>query len=392
MKPLEGIRIIDLGRFVSAPFCGMLLGDLGAEVIKVEKPVSGEDSRGVGPFLNGASLYVPTFNRNKKGVTIQTRKQEGIQLLKELIQTADVLLENYRPGTLEKMGLGYKTIQKINPRMIVASISGFGQTGPDALRSAFDPIAQAVGGLYAITGTEQSGPLGAGTVIADLTTGLYTAYAILAAVIQRGRTGKGQYIDIAMTDCMVSLLHIYVPDYAANGTVPKRHGNRDPLSAPADCYQTADGYIVMHAGEDKAYASLKQLIADARLTDPKFDSHQGRVLYQEELEKYLRDWFKDKTTDEAERTLLNNGIMAARVYDMPHIFTSEQIKQRGMLVEMDVPNAGTCIFQGNPIHMSDLQISYKRAPMVGEHNQEIFGTLLKKEDGILRSMQEEGII
>mgnify|MGYP001103123037 CR=1 FL=1 len=392
MKPLEGIRIIDLGRFVSAPFCGMLLADLGAEVIKVEKPVSGEDSRGVGPFLNGESLYVPTFNRNKKGVTIQTRKEEGIQLLKELIQSADVLLENYRPGTLEKMGLGYETIKELNPRIIVASISGFGQTGPDAMRPAFDPIAQAVGGLYAITGTEESGPLGAGTVIVDLTTGLYTAYAILAAVIQREQTGKGQYIDIAMVDCMVSMLHIYVPDFAANGTVPRRHGNRDPLSAPADCYQTVDGYIVMHAGEDKAYEKLQRLIDDARLADPKFNSHQGRVENQEELEEYIRDWFKVRTTDEAERALLESGIMAARVYDIPHIFASEQIKQREMLVEMDVPNAGTCIFQGNPIHMSDLRISYQRAPMVGEHNQEVFGTLLKKEAATLQILKEEGII
>ena len=229
MKPLEGIRVVDLGRFVSAPFCGMLLADMGAEVIKVERPGRGEDARSIGPFMNGESLYVPTFNRNKKGMTIQTRSPEGMALLKDLIAKSDVVIENYRPGTIKKMGIDYEELAKINPGIILASISGYGQTGPDSLRPAFDPVAQAVGGLYAITGTETSGPLAAGTVISDLTTGLYTAYAILAAVLQRQQTGKGQYIDIAMVDCMVSMLHTYVANYSANGIEP--HPPRQPRSA-----------------------------------------------------------------------------------------------------------------------------------------------------------------
>lgn len=262
--------------------------------------------------MNGESLYVPTFNRNKKGITLQLRSQEGMKLLRELIGKSDVMIENYRPGTLDKMGLGYEQVRGMNPRMILTSISGFGQTGPDALKPAFDPVAQAVGGLYSVTGTKDSGPLGAGTVISDLTTGLYTAYAILAAVLQRKKTGEGQYIDISMTDCMVSFMHTYIANYAANGIIPPRHGNRDLLSAPADCYQAKDGYVVMHAGEDKTYVLLKKIIQDPRMEDPKFDTHQGRVDFQEELEGYVQAWFAERTATEAEAALVEGGVMRRR--------------------------------------------------------------------------------
>ncbi len=393
MKPLEGIRVIDLGRFVSAPFCGMLLADMGAEVIKVERPGRGEDARSIGPFMNGVSLYVPTFNRNKKGVTIQTRSKEGMQLLKDLIRESDVVIENYRPGTIKKMGISYEELKEINPRIILASISGFGQTGPDALRPAFDPVAQAVGGLYAITGTSESGPLGAGTVISDLTTGLYTAYAILAAVIQRNTTGKGQYIDIAMVDCMVSLLHTYVANYSANGIIPTRHGNTDPLSVPADCYRAKDGgYVVMHAGEDKTYELLKKLIGNPALDDPRFDSHQGRVDYRDEVEGYVREWFLTKTAAEAEDELAKAGIITACVNDMPGLFSSEQIRSRGDLVELEVPGAGKCTFQGSPLHMSEAPVTYERAPMIGEHNAEILKNVLGWSDEQVEASRAQGII
>ena len=392
MKPLEGIRVVDLGRFVSAPFCGMLLADMGAEVIKVEKPGRGEDARSIGPFKNGQTLYVPTFNRNKKGVTIQTRSKEGMDLLKELISKSDVLIENYRPGTVKKMGISYDDLKEINPRLIMASISGFGQTGPDALKPAFDPVAQAVGGLYAITGTKDSGPLAAGTVISDLTTGLYTAYAILAAVIQRNTTGKGQYIDIAMVDCMVSMLHTYVANYSANGIVPERHGNRDPLSAPADCYKAKDGYVVMHAGEDKSYELLKKLIGNPAMEDHKFDTHQGRVDYQEELEGYVQEGFSERTAQEAEQALVDAGIITARVNDMPLLFEDRQIRARGTLIDLEVPGAGMCTFQGSPLHMSDAPVTYTRAPMVGEHNDQILADVLGKSREQIEAFREEGVI
>ena len=392
MKPLEGIRVVDLGRFVSAPFCGMLLADMGAEVIKVEKPGRGEDARSIGPFMNGETLYVPTFNRNKKGMTIQTRSKEGMDLLKDLIRRSDVLIENYRPGTVKKMGISYEELKEINPRLIMASISGFGQTGPDSLKPAFDPVAQAVGGLYAITGTKESGPVAAGTVISDLTTGLYTAYAILAAVIQRNTTGKGQYIDIAMVDCMVSMLHTYVANYAANGIVPERHGNRDPLSAPADCYKAKDGYVVMHAGEDKSYELLKKLIGNPAMEDPKFDTHQGRVDYQEELEGYVQEWFSERTAAEAEDALVQAGIITARVNDMPLLFKDRQIRARGDLIDLEVPGAGMCTFQGSPLHMSEAPVTYTRAPMVGEHNDQILAQILGKSPEQIDAYKQGGVI
>lgn len=393
MKPLEGIRVVDLGRFVSAPFCGMLLADMGAEVIKVEKPGKGEDARSLGPFMNGKSLYVSTFNRNKKGMTIQTRSPEGLELLKELIRKSDVVIENYRPGTIKKMGISYEDLRAINPRIILASISGFGQTGPDALRPAFDPVAQAYGGLYAVSGTQESGPMAAGTVISDLTTGLYTAYAILAAIIERNTTGKGQYIDIAMVDCMVSMMHTYVANYAANGIIPERHGNTDPLSVPADCYRTKDsGYIVMHAGEDKSFVLLKKLIGNPELDDHRFDTHQGRVDCRAEVEALVREWFLTKTAQEAESELTKAGIICSPVNDMAGIFRSEQIRARGDLVEMEVPGAGMCTFQGSPIKMSDAPVTYHRAPTIGENNIEILKNILHKTDEEIHRYKEDGAI
>lgn len=391
-KPLEGIRVVDLGRFVAVPFCGMLLADMGAEVIKVEKPVVGEDGRSIGPFVKGESLYVPTFNRNKKGITLQTRSEEGLSLLKDLIKKSDVVIENFRPGTIEKMGIGYADLKKLNPRVILASISGFGQTGPDAMKPAFDPVAQAVGGIYSITGTEESGPLAAGTIISDLTTGIYTAYAILAAVIQREKTGEGQYIDMSLVDCMVSLMHTYIANYSANGIIPPKHGNRDLLSAPADCYKTKDGYVVMHAGEDKAYILLKKIIQNPALDDPKFDSHQGRVTHQEELESYVQAWFSERTVEEAYKALSDGGVISARVNDMAGLFHDEQIRSRNMLVELEVPGAGMCTFQGNPIKMSAAPITYHRAPKIGEHNEDILcGVLGKTTQEVLR-LKESGIL
>lgn len=395
MKPLENIRVIDLGRFVSAPFCGQLLADMGAEVIKVERPGKGEDGRVLGPFKDGESLYVPAFNRNKKGITINTRDPEGMQILKDLIKSADVVIENYRPGTIKKMGISYEELKEINPRIIVASISGYGQTGPDAFKPAFDPIAQAVGGIYAITGTADSGPLGAGTIIADLSCGLYTAYGILCAIMQREKTGVGQYIDTAMVDSMVSFMHTYVANYSANGVIPPRHGNRDLISAPADCYKCKDGYVVMHAGEDKSYEILKEIIQDPRLEDHKFDTHQDRVTYQEEMEGYIQEWFAVRTAQEAADALSNGprgGVIAAVVNDMPRLFASEQLKARHTLVEMDTPYGNKCVFQGNPVKMSDYEVEYHRCPQIGEDNEAVLTGLLGYTADEVKAMKDKGVI
>lgn len=234
--------------------------------------------------------------------------------------------------------------------------------------------------------------MGAGTIISDLTTGIYTAYAILAAVIQREATGHGQYIDIAMVDCMVSLLHTYVANYSANGVIPPRHGNRDLISAPADCYKAKDGYVVMHAGEDKAYELLKKVIGDERLEDPKFDSHQGRVDHQEECESYIHEWFASRTAEQAEHELLKGGVMATTVNDMPRLFASEQLKARQSLVEIEVPYGGTCVFQGSPIKMSEAPVTYNRAPEIGEHNTQVLEDILHKTAEEINDLAKRGII
>jgi crotonobetainyl-CoA:carnitine CoA-transferase CaiB-like acyl-CoA transferase len=390
-KILEGIRILDLGRFVSAPFGAQFLADWGAEVIKVEKP-GGEPGRLL-VTKNGVSLYVPTFNRNKKGVTLETRSEEGKELLRKLIAKSDVLIENFVPGTMARMGLSFEEIQKINPRMIVASVSGYGQKGPLASRPVFDPVAQATSGLMSVTGTVESGPLVAGTVIIDHTAGVMMALGILLALYDREHTGKGQYIDIALVDCAIPFLQTYIPNYSANGVVAGLHGNKDLLSCPADTYRCADGtYVYMHAGTQGLYARLLELINDDRLRDERFATVDGRNANQPELEEIVKEWFLTVTGEEAEAKLAEASVIGVVVSDIPQLFKSEQGKLRQQLVDMDVPGVGRVTFPGNPVKMSADTVEYRRAPTVGEHNAEVYGKLLGVSESELERLSKIGAI
>lgn len=388
---LSGIRIIDLGRFVSAPYGAQFLADWGAEVIKVEKP-GGEPGRMLVP-AKGVSLYVNTFNRNKKGITLETRSAEGRELLHKLIEKSDVLVENFVPGTMAKMGLSFEEIQKINPRMIVASISGYGQDGPLANRPVFDPVAQATSGLMSVTGTKESGPLVAGTVIVDHTAGLLMAFGIVLALYERERTGKGKYVDISLVDSVVPFMQTYIANYAVNGIMAGLHGNKDLLSCPADTYLCADGkYVYMHAGTQPLYARLVELINDDRLRDEKFSTVQGRNENQPELEEIVKEWFLTVTAEEAEEKLAGSHVIGVAVSDISNLFESEQGKLRKWLVNLDVPGIGTVPFPANPLKLSGSEPEYRRAPLVGEHNTKIYGDLLGLSDAEIDRLRENGSI
>ncbi|MDR3717152.1 MAG: CoA transferase [Bryobacteraceae bacterium] len=390
-KVLDGIRIIDLGRFVSAPFGAQFLADWGAEVIKVEKP-GGEPGRAL-VTKDGVSLYVPTFNRNKKGVTLETRSEEGKELLRKLIAKSDVLIENFVPGTMARMGLSLEEIHKINPRMIVASISGYGQKGPLAGRPVFDPVAQATSGLMSVTGTKESGPLVAGSVIIDHTAGLMMALGIMVALFDREHTGKGQYLDLSLVDCAIPFLQTYIPNYSANGVVAGLHGNKDLLSCPADTYLCSDGaYVYMHAGTQALYARLVDLINDDRLRDEKFATVQGRNDNQPELEEIVKEWFLMVTGAEAEAKLAAASVIGVEVSDIPRLFKSEQGKLRQQLVDMEVPGVGQVTFPANPIKLSDAPVEYQRAPTIGEHNSEVYGRVLGLSEAEIQHLSKIGAI
>ena len=305
---LEGIRVLDLGRVVAAPICGQILGDLGADVIKVERVKGGDDVRGVAPFTkDGINLYYPTFNRNKRSITIDFRNPKGIEVLRRLIANADVLVENFRPGTMENMGLGYEEVRKINPRMIMASISGFGETGPYRDRAAFDWIVQAMSGFMSLSGDEATGPVRTGQPITDHMTGIYAAVGILAALHNRSVTGLGQHIDMALFDTLITTLGSTIPDYGCNGVVQKPWGNRDMVT-PVNLYKTQQGEIYIHAGSDPLYQRLVNLLQNPVLSEERFRTIPGRNAEPDLIDGIITQWLSDKTAKEAEAILLEAGI------------------------------------------------------------------------------------
>lgn len=390
---LDGIRVLDLGRFISAPYGAMLLADAGAEVIKVERSGRGEDGRRIPPYKDGVNLYVPTFNRNKLGVTVEFRSEEGQDILRRLIEKSDVLIENFRPGTMRAMGLPWERVHEINPHLVMASISGYGQNGPLAGLPAFDPMAQAMSGFMSVTGTKESGPTGAGTTFVDHVAGLTTAYSVLLALLDRVTTDEGQYIDVALVDCIVPFLQTYIPNYSANGIVPPLHGNRDLLSCPADTYPTEDGLLVdMHAGTDVLYGRLVEVIGDERMRAEKFSTVEGRNANQEEIEGIVQEWFLTQKGEEAVDKLGEAAVPAVLVTDIPRLFRSEQGRIRGQLVDIDVSGLGAVTFPASVIKLSRHPVEYRRAPTLGEHNVEVYGRVLGLSPAAVEDLQRRGVI
>ena len=391
---LEGIRVLDLGRYIAAPYCCTLLADLGAEVIKIETVNGGDDGRHFGPYVNGVSLYVPTFSRNKKGLTLQFRSEKAKEILRELIKKSDVIVENFRPGTMEKMGFGYEDVKAINPRIIMASISGFGQTGPEHGRAVTDVAGLALSGLMSVTGTLESGPMIIGTQVADHTAGIVTALSIMTALYDREKTGMGQFIDTSMVECLAPMMQTIIPDYAMTGRKVGLHGNTDLLSCPSDCYRTSDGgYVIMYAGSDVLYEKLASALGVAEMRDPKFATVELRNQNKDEVENYVRVWALEHTAEEVEKTWLDAGVPAAKVRDVEDLWNSNQLKSRGFFVDVEVPGIGKVPFARSPIRLSaHPDTEYAHAPAMGEHNNEILRNLLGMNDQEIELLRKEKVI
>ena len=382
MGALDGIKVVDMSRYIAGPYCAMLLGDMGADVIKVERRGKGEDSRELIPFKDNGdekvSLYYTQYNKNKRSLSVDFRNPESIELLKKLLAKADVLIENFRPGTLDKMGLSKEVLKEINPSLIVTSISGFGQEGEWRDRAAFDCIGQTVGGLMGLTGHAGGDPVLVGTWIGDFTTALYAAFGTVCAIMHQKKTGQGQFLDLCLVECVASVLATVIPDYVANQRIQPLRGNRDTVCAPANLFKCKDGSIYFHGGTAPLWIRLTEAMKRPELReDPRFVTVQDRMAHVEEIEAICQEWMSGFCTKEAEELLVREGIPCGIVATAKDLVESPLLKSREAIVYRDYPGVGEIALPGVVVKMSETPGEVRRRPpMLGEHNEEILHEFL----------------
>lgn len=391
--PLSGVRVLDLSRFIAGPLCAQVLGDFGAEVVKIERP-GGEDSRHHGPYYRDESIYMMLYHRNKYDATLDTRHPRALAILESLVRWADVVVENFRPGTMEKMGLGWERLQELNSSVILVSISGFGQTGPDSSRALFDAISQAQSGLMYSTGDADGLPTLTGTYIADYTTGYVAAIGALGAIVHRERTGEGQHVDIASLDSMFATMGIRLITQLMLGEEIPRSGSRDPLTAPVNVYEASDGPIYIQGGTRTLFRSLFETIGQSELAhDSRYQVAEHRMADREKLEAKVTEWAQERTRDEIADALRAVGVPYAPVSSIEEVAESEQIAARGMVQEVEHPTLGTLRLPGSPIKMSATPSTIRKAPpLAGEDNEFVFGTVLGMTPDEIAVLRDDGAI
>jgi len=373
-RALKGVRVLDMTQFLAGPYCSMTLADLGAEVIKIENPPIGDFVRTTPPKINGVSMYFNNMNRNKKSVTVNLKSAEGKEIFSKLIVTADVLVENNRPGVMERLGFGYDDVKKLNQGIIYASISGYGQTGPYRQYPGYDLIAQALSGAMSITGMEGQIPLKSGIPLADILGGMNAVIGILAALNYRNLTGKGQQIDIALVDSVVSSLITNSMPYIVTGEVPGRSGNRYFNAYPYDSFSAKDGEYVIACGTNPHFQALAEVIGMPDLIeDKRFKETEQRKVHAKELKAIIDSWGSDKTAKECVEIIMGAKIPVSLIYDLKQVFEDEHIHHhREMFVEVEDPVAGKVILTGSPIKMSESPAKIRKcAPSLGENNDEV---------------------
>ncbi|MFD2132588.1 CaiB/BaiF CoA transferase family protein [Pseudogracilibacillus auburnensis] len=372
---LSGIKILDLSRVLAGPYCTMILGDLGAEVIKIESPNGGDDTRRWGPpFQNEVSAYYLCANRNKKSITIDLKSKEGIERVKQLIIEADVIINNFKSGTMEKFGLDYEAIASINKRIVYCSITGFGETGSYKDMPGYDFIIQAMSGFMSITGTEASGPQKVGVAIVDVLTGLYATIGIQAALLERETSGRGQKLDLSLYDSAVSALINIGSNYLMNGKIPGRLGNEHANIVPYQTFITSDGEMVIAVGNDHQFKTLCTMIGHPTLAEnPKFMTNPARVEHRNELVPILQRAFLQKETSYWKRLCDEHTIPCGPIQDLDQVFHDVQLNEREMFIQSEHPTAGTIRMIGSPLKLSRTPVTYRHhPPIVGEHNDEVF--------------------
>ena len=393
--PLDGVRVLDLTRVVAGPYCSMFLGDLGADVVKVEQPGVGDDTRGWGPpFAGGESAYYLCINRNKQSLALDLKSQRVRELLRELVKVADVVIENFRPGTMERLGLGEKELRAINPRLIYASLTGFGADGPMSDWPGYDLIVQAWGGLMSITGTPDGEPVKVGVAIIDLIAGLMLGKAITAALFAREKIGVGQRIDTSLLEAEVASLINVGSNYLIGGKVPTRWGNAHPNIVPYQNFQTADGYLVIGVASEVIWKRFCQAIGRSDLTDDRrFADNSKRVEHRVSLIALLSEMFLERTNDAWFKLLSEAEVPCAPVQTIDQVFQAPQVLHRRMLMEVEHPTAGKVPMAGIPVKFSVTPASVRMPPpLLGEHNSEILKNWLGMSAGEIEELKREKII
>lgn len=384
---LNGIRVLDMTRYIAGPYCGMLLADAGAEVIKVEKINGGDDTRQLAPWKNGISLYFPAYNRNKKSVAVDFRSKEGIALIKKLVAESDVLIQNFRAGTMEKMGLGYDSLKEINPRLIMASVSGFGQSGPYRDRPAFDNIIAAMASVCRVT---EYGPFTGRGALNDYMAAMYAAMGILLALIERENIGKGQHLDVSMFASSAMLRTINIAEVAAE--VDPEYIDRDDC-APYGWAQAKDGWIAYHAGTDIMFNRLLTICDEPVFHEPKYQDVMERVRNERLMKETFQHWTLQHTCKELEEILLGVAIPVGIVNTPTDLLHDKHLNQTNHIVQVTINGVGNVPYFGFPIKMSaHPDFEYRSAPGLGEHDQEIFHDLLGISDEQLKQYREAGVI
>lgn len=391
---LEGTRVLDFTRVLAGPYASMVMADLGAEVLKVELPGKGDESRQFGPFQNGESAYFTSINRGKKSVTIDLRIEEGQELARRLAGQCDVLIENFRPGSMARFGLEYERLHVLYPRLVYASVSGFGQTGPYAQRPAYDVIIQAMGGIASITGEPDGAPVRVGSSVGDLSAALFAVIGIQAALGRARESGEGQQLDLSMLDCQIALLENAVSRYAVTREVPRPLGSRHPSITPFQFFEAADGYLVVAAGNDGLWRKFCDAIGKPELVDdPRFASNAQRTENHAELEPLLAAPLRTKGVEEWCALLGEAGIPCGPINDVERIFNDPQVAARRMLRQMEHPRAGAQMVANSPLRFSQTPVELgDPAPLLGQHTDEVLGELLEVPEEERERLRNKGVI
>jgi crotonobetainyl-CoA:carnitine CoA-transferase CaiB-like acyl-CoA transferase len=393
MRALEAIRVLDLSRFIAGPFCCQILGDHGADVVKVEK-LDGEPARAIPPFLGGESLYYMAYNGSKRGIAINLRSPDGLALLRRLVEKTDVVVENFRAGTMEQMGLGYERLARINPRVILVSVSGFGVEGPYAARPAFDEIIQGVSGLASLTGEPGGPPMLTATFVADFVTGLYGAVAALLALQHRSQTGRGQWVRTNLFHSLVSVLNTSVSRFIALGEVPRRTGNRNANVAPGNVYRTRDGYVTVECITQEMWEGLARAMDRADLLqDPRYRDGTSRFQNALSLDRDIESWMESRSVGEVLETLHRHSVPAGPVLDIPALVKEPQFLANHMLTTVTHPTVGEVPLLTPPITLTgDAAARRGRPPRLGEHTEEVLTEWLALPSAEIASLYAAGVL
>jgi crotonobetainyl-CoA:carnitine CoA-transferase CaiB-like acyl-CoA transferase len=403
--PLSHLRVLDLSRVLAGPWAGQLLGDLGAEVIKIERPKSGDDTRSWGPpYLQGAdgnadlSAYFLTANRNKQSLAVDIAHPEGQELVRKLVSESDIVIENFKVGGLKRYGLDYDSLKRINPKLIYCSITGFGQDGPYANRPGYDFLIQAMGGLMSITGQPDgepgAGPMKVGVALTDIMTGLYATIGVLAALSHRDRTGEGQYVEAALLDVQVACLANQAMNYLTTGQAPGRMGNAHPNIVPYQDFPTADGNMVLTVGNDEQFARLCDVLGHAEwASDERFATNRARVANRKELIPRLRQATVMRSTQEWVQILERSGVPCGPVNTLDQVFEDPQVLARGMKQSVLHPDLGDVPTVGNPIRLKLTPVSYRTAPpLLGEQSKQVLEKIAGLSTVEIEGLMERGVI